>query len=87
MTSSVIGLVSTKKLLLNIAAACQSHQSSGVKVATPHCIAAEEGHISILIQLMLSLPDLCADDNDEGQNVLHIAAAKNNKDMVKCILA
>lgn len=54
--------------------------------STSHCIAAEEGHISTLIQLMLSMPDLCANVNDEGQNVLHIAAAKNNKDMVKCIL-
>lgn len=31
-------------------------QSVGVKVATPHCIAAEEGHTSTLIELMISLP-------------------------------
>lgn len=61
-------------------------QSVGMKVATPLCIAAQEGHVSTLIKLMLSLPHLCADVNIEDQNILHIAAGKNIKEMVKCIL-
>lgn len=59
----------------------------GIGVTTPLCIAAEEGHISTVVKLMLSLPaPFCAQLNYENQNVLHVAAAKTDKEMVKGIL-
>ncbi|WOG90700.1 hypothetical protein DCAR_0309944 [Daucus carota subsp. sativus] len=58
----------------------------GYQVPTPLCVAATEGHISTVKQLMTLLPWSCSQANHQGQNILHIAAFNRNKEMVRCIL-
>lgn len=58
----------------------------GDKVQTPLCVAAKEGHISTVIKLMDLLQSSCSDTNHLGENILHIAACRKDKEMVQCIL-
>lgn len=56
------------------------------KVPTPLCVAAKEEHTSTVILLMRLLPSLCATADYDGRNILHFAAMKSNKEMIRYIL-
>lgn len=53
---------------------------------SPLHIAAERGHTSTVIILMQLLPDSCVHIDHEGQNMLHSAVVRGNKEMIRCIL-
>lgn len=55
-------------------------------VPTPLCVAAKEQHTSTVIQLLGLLPALITAADSEGRNILHFAAVKSNKEMIRGIL-
>lgn len=59
------------------------------KVSTPFHVAAEHKYTSTVIQLMKSWPassSAYTAINKHGQNILHLAAAENKKEMIQGIL-
>ena len=49
-------------------------------------VAAENGHVSIMREILLHRPDTCSVVNKFGQNILHLGIKNNQKEVVEYII-